>query len=378
MVGKRRTSRVELMRWALVAAAFCLASLIFSGVASASPDTQAQLSSYILQDPVLGWTPEPASAVSQITNRLEKLDSNAVGSGRVIAAGSIWRDHQSADLLAITLTKWPSNLGSWNRTMTVALDDECVAVTGNDPTSVTPATGLPGSKSTLCSSANGRSQLAVTVARKGDVVEMVEAVGIDGLPMGLVAVDGIASREYALLPAAPAASPLPAAGGAALVVGVAALALLLVRRRRKAKAAVAALATSGFAHVPAGSYGLSVPPWQGQAIGQPNGASEPHGSAREQQHPATHLRSSRSPVADDEFFAGGRRRQVDSGTGSRAVAGSLDPPAAAVPLEVGWHPAEDDPYILRYWNGTSWTDRVRWDGTEWKRIEDDALPPPSG
>lgn len=57
-------------------------------------------------------------------------------------------------------------------------------------------------------------------------------------------------------------------------------------------------------------------------------------------------------------------------TGSQSprdeIDSSSEPLASLTPSpSVGWHPDGDDGLINRYWDGSSWTQCVRWNGTEW-------------
>lgn len=55
-------------------------------------------------------------------------------------------------------------------------------------------------------------------------------------------------------------------------------------------------------------------------------------------------------------FSGGPAEAVDS-------VESVEPPPS-----VGWHSEGGDGLTNRYWDGSAWSARVRWNGTEWKPV----------
>ena len=353
--------------------AICLASLAIPGVAAAAPavGTQPSLASLILPDPEPGWSVAPASAVSQVTERLEKIDSNALNGGNVSVAANLWLDTNGSGFLDITLSQLPSNLSNWSQLMQVGFDDECVEVTGNNPTSVTAAAGLPGSLSSLCTAEDGSVQLAAIMARKGDLIEMVESLGVNGSPpVSLPQADSIAVSQYALLPAPPGTNPVQAAVGAVVIGGLIASVVVLVRRlnRRRRGSGVTGF---DFALASAPLTGTTAPPWQTRQAPQPASVYVPQAArvagAMTQSRPA---QDTALPTLDDFLSA-----DEPSGQTGRVIESQPVPspaslaPAVTTTRNVGWHPEGDNSYIQRYWDGTNWVGRVEWNGSEWRVVE---------
>jgi hypothetical protein len=352
----------------LAATPVCLTSLVFPGVAGATPavGNEPNLSSYIVPNPEPGWTPASASAISQITEHLEKVDSNAVNGSTVTVAANAWLDPDGSGFLAITLSQWPSNLSNWSQVMHEGFEDECVGVTGNNPSSVISAPNLSGSLSTLCTSGDGMTQLAATMVRKGYIVEMIESIGMNAsTPISLPGVDSIAASQYALLPAAPGTNPFQAAVGAAVLAGLIAGAVILVRRLKRGHKAPSVHGLEFTLSSP-GATGISPSPWPTRPAPQPVSVYVPRGSPISTGQPDSAPRD--LPTLND-FFAAQARGDTDSVVETRPVPAPANPAPAVTTRTVGWHSEGDNPFLQRYWNGTSWVGRIRWDGKEWKVVD---------
>ena len=194
------------------------------------------LASLILPNPEPGWVRAPKSSVQGIVARLEKTDTKAAEGHAVTAAAELWRSVDSKQVLGITLSRsrWPTDVANLDQAARTGLDDECISVSGIDPTSVSPAPTIAGSLAATCSSARARDTLAAVVARKGDYLEMVEDIGIDAKPLPLATVEALAARQYALLPT-PTSSSAPAIGGGLGLVIVAALVAFFASRSRRSR-----------------------------------------------------------------------------------------------------------------------------------------------
>lgn len=255
-----------------VAGVLVAAIVSVPGVAGAAP-SGATLSSLLLQHPEPGWDQAPPTMVSAITDRLEKIDANAVGGQAVQVAVGAWAPPAGGAILAITVSRWPANLTDYTQLLHSGLADECVSVTGSDPASTDPAPGLAGSLSATCTSADGSTQLDAVVARKGRLVEMVESIGEAGSSMaGMATVDHLAAQQFALLPTEPTDGGL-AAGITTLLaaVGMGLATVALARSRRRRRSAAAGWGPPGAQAGPSGAVGpFGSPGWPAHGYPPPS------------------------------------------------------------------------------------------------------------
>jgi hypothetical protein len=320
------------------------------------------LSGLILTSPETGWLEAPASSLQAIVARLQKIDTNAAQGQSVEVAAKLWRSPDDKQLLGITLSKWPSDIGNLDQAAKAGLNDECVSVTGNDPGSVEEAPGIAGSYAGVCpaSSPTGNS-LAVVVVRKGDYVALVEDIGVGTSPLGLSEIESVASRQNALLPA-PAASAAPAiAGVLGLLVVFGLIALFVTRSRRSHKGRHTASRQAPLSPTPYWQTPPPPPPGSGQGLPPPWPA------------PAA------VPGDEGAFSSSGPRAPTTlegvAYSPVPSVAPSPERPSEAVTGKfVGWHGEKGDQSVLRYWDGSSWSARKQWDGTAWVPVAASAEP----
>ena len=319
------------------------------GVALGEPSTPT-LSSYIVSDPEPGWTEAPASDTESVVSQLQEIDSNAVNGESVPVAVDVWQSPDGNQLLAITLSQWPSNVNDLSQVPRTGLGDECVAVTGNNPTSIGSVPNISGSFDTVCNSTESGAQLAVTDALKGNDLEMVESIGIRGSPaLSLTVLGNIAFAQYAALPSPAPSSPsfVPGTIGFALIIGVGVVVILFARRTRKPKRDMSwALANSGVSPL------LTGPPLSGGGVQYSAYGGNPIQPGVTTSHVAPFV------VAPAPFVTS--RSPAFDTTVPRAV-----DPVPAPALSVGWHAETGNTMLQQYWDGNAWTARVQWNGSAW-------------
>jgi hypothetical protein len=285
------------------------------------------------------WRTAPASEVAAIVSRITKLDDDGLPQpgSHVTVAAELWISPASDALVGVTLVQWPGAVDNLDRVVATGVRQECVATTGNNPSTTGSLDTVPGSVTASCSG-SGVSGMIVA-ARRGSVSELVEtySLGPTGVPMPAAQLDAMATTQFQRLPAV-ASSDAPVVATAVVVVVAASFLAVVVRRsRRRGRTVTVAPAGLGPSLWPAPS-----------AYGMPPAATYPSPSAQQ-------------PV-------------------SQVPAGQTAPPGPAIgealaPLggAPGWHPVGGDPLHLHYWDGTRWSSTVRWDGTEWR--EDGSAPP---
>jgi hypothetical protein len=274
--------------------------------------SRPDLGSLILANPEPGWQRAPQSEVQAITDRLETVDSNAVSGERVLVAARIWQSPTHLQLLTITLSRWPSNVGNLDQVLRTGLNDECVAFSGSNPRSIGSAPEIAGSLEATCPASTAGARLSLVAARRGDLMEFIESISERGAAaLEIKSVSRIARNQLAVLPAPPVDRTPIAIGVVALVLltVIAALVVRSARRSSRPQPTAARLST------PMASVAPARPPPLVRLVG--------------------------TEVPFDHRLADPEKRPI------------------------GWHPDAGDPNVMRYWDGKAWTAKTLWDGSSW-------------
>ncbi len=402
--------------WLLGAALGGLGLVLACGVAGAAGDPM--LDGLILKAPVAGWAAAPTAQIAPVVARIQKIDADALpaaAAGSVQVGAELWSSPSRGSILAVTLVRWPSHVTDLAQVVQASARQECVLVTGNNPSLSEPIAGLSGGTLSQCS---GQDRLGlVVVALKGDVSELVETYTVAGVgtPLAARRIERLAASQYAALPNPPG-DPLRTLVGVvvalAVVAGAAAVVAAAVTRRRRTRMAAGGPLPAAGGWAPAPSPGPSA--WAGQAgateagggrspaqpmsppvpawpppLPHPGGrraasgtgtAAEPRWArpaapdpSAEVPLPSLHLgprdggthgggAAPNGPGAEPARMAGDTWPAGSAGESPRPRSGGSPPPRPTVP---GWHPHPDDPAVRRYWDGRAWTATVRWDGSRW-------------
>jgi len=208
--------------------------------AAGAPDRD----SLILVNPEPGWTEMPAAAVLPFVSGLERADTNALQGESVEIAAEVWRSPNGGQVLAIMISRWPSDIDGLEEAAHTIVNEECESSTGNYPGSLAALAGIAGSMAGTCSPSGTGNSLAVAAATSGTDIELIEDIGIGTQPIALGEVEALASRQYRLLPTPPW-SPGPAIGGAFGLMVVLSLLIFLVARRRLRRIPMAGVVGAG-------------------------------------------------------------------------------------------------------------------------------------
>lgn len=326
---------------------FAVAVLVVSGVlgtaAAPAPPAAAAgdpgLDALIVAPPSAGWHTAPASEVAPIVARITKLDDDGLPQpAHVTVAAELWISPSSNALVGVTLVRWPSAVDNLDRVVTTGVNQECVATTGNNPSTLGSLDTVPASVTASCTGSGVTGM--IVAAHRGSVSELVEtySLGPTGVPMPATQLDAMAATQFQRLPAVPG-SDAPLVAMALALVAAASLLTVVVRRSRRRERTV-----------PATLVGPGPGLWP---------AASPYGMPPAVAYPSPSARQPVSPVPAERMAAP-----------SGPVTTEALAPLGGVP---GWHPVGGDPLHLHYWDGTRWSSTVRWNGAEWQ--EDGGLPP---
>jgi hypothetical protein len=406
---------------ASTAARTALAGLVLLAVstvaaASASASGDPGLDRYILKDPVPGWSPT-APAASQVVATSVAATVSSSTSENVIVAVDGWGDDAGSrpSELIIVLVRFPGSALPSEVTPSDLATTLCSSANAS-PGYLSPVSGIAQSDSESCRTRTLTADTAVAW-EQANVAAFLYAAGLT-----TVKVDQIALEQSAAIPAAGISEPafpvtlLAGAGAAAVALTV--IAIVLVRRRRAGGAPSVAGGwpvqgggqaafsfASGFeggaadaplaAPMPSPRASAGPAPWSasggltaanepdpgayapapgapyGQAAPYASRALAPSGNTSGAPVPYAPSRPSQRAAAVQSTDAGAQGvRQGSTVTAPRASAVAPRPashlaPPPASPLAVGWYPVDGDPHRQRYWAGTGWTRRLRWNDSTW-------------
>ncbi|MDA8379311.1 MAG: hypothetical protein M0020_00505 [Actinomycetota bacterium] len=377
-------------------------------IASAgTPDAWAagspRLDPYIISNPEPGWIKAPASALQSSLSSLTANLSKSLGA-RITSAGGEWASPTTGEALLILIFRMPNTIPNPGQRSKTAADAECATATGT-VSSTASVPSVSGSTEIVCASGSGVTMHAIWFIRNNTLVNLtyVSLSSASALGSSSSRLAAIAARENAAVPSSGIDPPSTGLGVGILIgIGVGVLLIVVgiilfsVRRSRRSLALAPAPAPgamagdpwgpqgTGWGSVPVGTWsvpatGTGVP--ESSPVGQPGvplGATQsgplPFQGSGSQAPAIGSLPSfetvmgrltSDDEVAQVETAPGGKETTPTAGGGtseSPAPAGDAVPDAER---PVGWHPVEGDPQHQRYWDGTTWTSTIRWDGAAW-------------
>ncbi len=341
-VGRRNAVRCLASVAVLVAS--CTVGVGVLAAPTAAAVGNSTLDALIVAPSSPGWKTAPVSEVAAIVARITKLDDDAVSSvgGSVQVAGQLWTDPASRALLAVTLVRWPANVGNLSQLVATSARQECVEVGGDNPAAGHSVPGVPSSVTESCTGTRASASISGTIAaaHRGNVSELVEtySLGPTGVPMPASQLDALAATQYRRLPAVPSNVSTLVGTAVAVAAAVSLLAVVVRRSRRRGRT------------VPAAPGGLGPVPWPAASANgfPPPSAAYPPPTAQ----PVSQV--SAQPVSQ---VPAEQTARPGPATGQALAALGGAP---------GWHPVDGDPHRLHFWDGTRWTSPVRWDGAAWR------------
>jgi len=407
-----------LVGWLGVLACLLLAS------SPASAGGASAVDGYIVSNPVAGWHAEPSAGVQFVIDLAASIETHLVHESVTIGA-KVWNAPTGTGALSVVLGVFPhavppAALHGGSPAGDIAA--ECGNAQGSQAPSAVP--NVPGSAIETCPAGGAPGGAITTYAIwvEGNVLATVQASGLSALT-----VIQISQRESAMIPASGISLgggsnmlEIGAIAGGGLIVIVVAV-LLILRSRRSKEPAWPVAGPLAAAYAPA--TGAQDWDWSPEpttlptaavtgpvAVVPPLVAAEPPpvaagappavaGPAPTVAGPAGVRPAAAGwepfPTAPDTTGGGWQPyapprgdsgATAGTGAGVAGVGGSLAPyrdprirqPGAAAtrPVEppqaeeaaqaaADWYPIDDNPYLLRYWDGNAWTARRRWDGTDW-------------
>jgi len=315
----------------------------------------AQPVSSLIVSPVLppGWHLVTNNvALNQISQAIQKADNNDLSGGsahlaiRWWTSGSFSPTSSTGQVIAITVTDWPSNIGNLSQALLAGLKNDCLAISGQDPTGITPVANVPNGHIESCS--GGGTQLVAASAPRGHYSAMVESIGINSPPLGSPYVRTILTAQYKKLPNH--TSVVDAIIGILIILFILAVVIFLIIKlvsRFRRRGQTPPYTDSGS---PDG-YGFPVSNgWE-----QPAGYGLPLSPSMQ---PTPHMYA--QPQGGDPMW------QIPSTAGEIHQNNLMTDTVAMVePQEAGWYDVDGDQYHRCYWDGTGWTSEIRWNGSDW-------------
>ncbi len=381
------TSRIRLR--SPVATAFAVLLVVAGALFLTAPPAHATgdptLSALIISDPEAGWSnlssAETGDFQTQIETEFQRLEtanqtfSSAVGG---------WQSPQgaSADSLVVFLVE---SIGSETQDITAAslASGFCSGATNANSVPTSPIPNVPDSAIATCSDTT--QSVTVGTATKGNLLELIASFGTS--PLANSAVEQVVGDQLDALPrSAPAGSSSSSGGGTdtaviigdvvggVVIVAGAVIAFVMVRRRR-AQPVVAAAGLPGAMPTPTPT--ATPAPFAAPA---PVAAPAPRGRGLRttRRHADSHVGMSPGdppgppPVLPGRPDLPGHPEHDPFAAADPGWVSSLDAPAAtdhhadaSVGSAPGWYPEGEDAETLRYWDGTTFTARRRWNGSDW-------------
>jgi hypothetical protein len=412
-----RTSRASRASAAAGLVLLAVCAGVFSGVLPAQAAGNASLDHLIVTNPEPGWASLSSSELNTFQSDVQN-ELTGKGSTQTFAtAVEGWQSPQGFSTASLVIFLVQALTGSVGGTASDEATGFCNGATGQTPTSAQPISGVSDGATTTCSGEG--EDVTVGSGITGNYLTLVASFGSSPLPastIGPIVSNQVAavnnsqssgSGSTANSGSASSSSSLPiiaGAGGGAVVV-IAVVIFFLLRRRNSQLAG----ATPGQGSVPAymqgppgqtgfdpsspppgpapgpalgqfGGPGVGLPPSApaAAAAGQPRVDTAPsYPSASYQSVPAAP--QSHDPWGDSDpgWLSSHEAAEASAAQVGTAPGGSAPSGVAPVASQAagqdgtqgaqapGWYPEGDDPSTMRYWDGSAFTSRRRWDGSNW-------------
>ncbi len=347
------------------------------------------LSALIIRNPEPGWSnlssTETGDLETQLQTEFQRLETKSQTFSSAVAG---WQSPQgaSSDSLVVFLVE---SIGSATQDMTAAslATGFCNGATGATDVSAPPISNVPDSAIATCS--DSTQSVKVGTATKGNIVQLIASFGSS--PLATTALEQVVGDQLDALPGpAPSNSSSSAggsdtaviiggAGGGFVIVAGAVIAFILIRRRR-AHPVVAGAGLPGAMPAPGPIASAppvaSAPPFASAPfVGSPPPVAGPSlaaspapvtgpaqgGAGSPDQHGLPDL-PGLPGLSDHDPFAVADPGWVSSLDAHAAPVHHADASVGSAP---GWYPEGGDAETLRYWDGTTFTARRHWSGSDW-------------
>jgi hypothetical protein len=346
------------------------------GVVPAQAAGTSSLDKLILANPEPGWTKLSPTELNTFETDIQNELSTKNNSGQTFqTAVEGWESPSGIATASLVIFLVQAVTGSVGGSASNEATGFCQGATDQTPTPAQPISGLSEGATTSCSGEG--EDVVVGTGITGNYLAFVASFGSSPVPassVGPIVVDQIAavnnqsssgtsspggSGSNASSATASSSSSVPiiagAAGGAVVVV---AIVIFFVVRRRNPKPAVAGAgqmgAPTGFAasQIPSGP-----PPQPVQAPANPVSDLPPYASP-----PAS---AQHDPWGDSDPGWLSSHEAAEAGAVQAGAAQATAGPGAGAQQAPGWYQDAHDAQTMRYWDGSSYTGRRRWDGANW-------------
>jgi hypothetical protein len=406
-----------------VLVAVCAGALL--GVLPAQAAGNASLDHLILSDPEPGWTSLSSSELNTFQTDVQNELSSKSSTQTFATAVEGWQSPSGFSTASLVIFLVQALSGSVGGPASAEASGFCSGATDQTPTSPQPIAGMSDGSTTTCSG-EGES-VTVGAGITGNYLALVASFGSS--PLSASTIGPIVSNQVTAVSnaegsgsTAPSGStsssssiPIIAGAGGGAVVVIAVVVFFLLRRRQHQPTDAA----TGQGSVPAYMPGAPVPgapipgspipgsPIQGspvpgapipgapvQTFGgfetSPPPASAPSYSSVPSapqshdpwgdsdpgwlsSHEAAEARAAQAGAVQGGSLEGdgahsGTTTQGETTPGATTQGGATQggaqtgPPEARAP---GWFQEGDDPSTMRYWDGTTFTSRRKWNGSAW-------------
>jgi hypothetical protein len=358
--GRGRLSAVAARAVAVLVA---MSAALLIGAAPAHAVGDPNLSKLIISDPEPGWSDLPSTETNNLQTQLQtefqRLESQNQTYSTAVAG---WQSPQgtSSDSLVVFIVE---SIGGSRQSLPAAsvTSGFCSGATNTNSVPTPPIPNVPDSAIATCSDTT--QKVTVGTATKGNLIELIASFGSS--PLGEPAVEQVVGDQLDALPGSTSSSSTPsssggggsdaaiiiggAGGGGVIVVGGVIAFILLRRKRSNVAVAAAGHPAPGSAPPPPGLLadpalaGLPADPGPAGHPGDPGLTGLPDLPGHDPWR-----------VADPGW--------VSSLDATTPAVHHADASAGSAP---GWYPEGGDAETLRYWDGTTFTSRRRWNGSEW-------------
>jgi Protein of unknown function (DUF2510) len=313
------------------------------------------LDKLIISDPEAGWSDLSPTETSGLATSIEtELESKAIAGQTFSTAVEGWQSPEGASTSILVIFLVQATTGNLDSTATSVASNFCSGATETTPAS-TPA--IPNISSSAVATCSGNSvNASIAVAIKGSILTMVASTGSQVL--GVSSLEPVVASQLNALPGSStstgstsgSSSSSAIVGGIVLVVLVALIVIATVLLMRRRQSRLAAAGTAG-----------GVQPMGGPGFYPPEQPGAPPAGVQAQQAPSPYVVPG-AATSDDPWSGGGDPGWVSPLGAPPPPAAPSDAGAVSAP---GWYPEGGDNSVMRYWDGTKFTGRRRWDGTAW-------------